>query len=191
MQEERDLILLAQNGDMNAFRKLVERHQKRILWLAFDLSGNMQDAEDISQEIFVKMFKSLKKFRGESKLSSWLYKITVNTWLNESRKGSTRVKKMQEPLDENLIESQAGGLGYLPADPEREAESALLNKRFRKAFELLSRRELSVFMLRHYHDHKITEIGKILDLSAGTVKSLLFRAVKKMQKRLECLSDEL
>jgi len=191
LQEERDLILLAQNGDMNAFRKLVERHQKRILWLAFDLSGNMQDAEDISQEIFVKMFKSLKKFRGESKLSSWLYKITVNTWLNESRKGSTRVKKMQEPLDENLIESQAGGLGYLPADPEREAESALLNKRFRKAFELLSRRELSVFMLRHYHDHKITEIGKILDLSAGTVKSLLFRAVKKMQKRLECLSDEL
>ena len=55
MQEERNLIQLAQNGDMNAFRKLVERHQKRILGLAFDLSGNMQDAEDISQETFVKM----------------------------------------------------------------------------------------------------------------------------------------
>lgn len=189
MQEERNLIQLAQNGDMSAFRKLVERHQKRILWLAFDLSGNMQDAEDISQEIFVKMFKSLKKFRGESKLSSWLYKITVNTWLNESRKGSTVLRKMQIPLDEDLFENRADEPGYLPADPEREAESALLNKRFRKAFELLSRRELSVFMLRHYHDHKITEIGKILDLSAGTVKSMLFRAVKKMQKRLECFSD--
>ena len=96
---------------------------------------------------------------------------------------------MQTPLDEDLIESQVGGLGDLPADPEREAESAFMNKRLSKAFELLSRRERSVFMLRHYHDHKMREIGKILDLSAGTVKSLLFRAVKKMQKRLECFSD--
>ena len=191
MQEERDLIQLAQNGDMNAFRKLVERHQKRILWLAYDLSGNMQDAEDLSQEIFVKMFRSLKKFRGESKLSSWLYKITVNTWMSESRRGSARVKKMQEPLEEDLVQDRAHGLGYYTAGPEQGAEAVLINKQFRKAFELLSQRELSVFVMRHYHDCKITEIGKILDLSSGTVKSLLFRAVKKMQKRLECFSDEL
>ena len=184
MQEERNLIELAQNGDIGAFRKLVERHQKQIYYLAFDLTGNKQDAEDLSQEIFIKMFHSLKKFRGDSKLSSWLYRVTVNSWVNENRKGSGRLRKVQEPLEEDLVQDHVNGIGHQVADPEKEAESALLNKHLRKAFEVLSPRELSVFTLRHYHDLKMTEIGKILNLSVGTVKSLLFRALQKLRREL-------
>ena len=188
MHQERELIKLAQTGNMDAFRKLVEHHQKLILHLAFDLSGNMQDAEDISQEVFLKMYRSLKKFRGRAKLSTWLYRITVNTWINQTRRGNARLEKMSEPLDEEFDRKYAGSIESCEADPEEQADVALKSEKIRKSLELLSGRERSVFMLRHYHGLKMSEIGKTLNLSVGAVKSHLFRAVKKMQNRFQPIS---
>ena len=78
MNEEQVLVECAHNGEMGAFRELVERYKKKVYYLSFDLTGNHHDAEDLSQEVFIKAYRSLKNFRGDAKLNSWLYRINRN-----------------------------------------------------------------------------------------------------------------
>ena len=100
MIEECVLIERAKNGETSAFRELVERNKKNVYYLALDLTGNHHDAEDLSQEVFIKAYRNIKDFRSDSKLSSWLYRITVNTNINQYRKKSHRERKTHESLDE-------------------------------------------------------------------------------------------
>ena len=185
MNEENILIKKAQNGDMNAFRDLVEHYKKIIFYFAYDLTGNHHDAEDLSQEVFIKMFRSLQEFRGEAKLSSWLYRIAVNTWISFTRTGSYKLRASQEPIEEeklalyNTFSELSGG------DPEKSAEASFIQMHIQQALRGLSPRERSVFVLRHYHELRLTEIGEMLNIAEGTVKSILYRAVKKLQKSLE------
>ena len=183
MQEERELITQAQSGNVNAFRDLVESYKKRIFFLAYDLTGNFHDAEDLSQEVFIKMFHSLKKFRGEAKLSTWLYRITINTWIDTKRTSNFKLRELEEPLEEKTLEHLH--ISNESDDyPDKCAEMSLLQKHVQHSLQSLSPRERSVFVLRHYHDMRITEIGETLHISVGSVKSHLFRAVKKLQKSL-------
>ena len=93
MDQEKRIIQQAQNGEKNAFRQLVDVHKKRVYYLAYDLTGNHQDAEDLSQEVFMKAYKSLSKFRGESKFSSWLHRITVNLFIDMKRSKQYKTTK--------------------------------------------------------------------------------------------------
>lgn len=190
MQEERSLIKQARDGDMKAFRALVERHREKVFWLAYDLAGDIQDAEDLSQETFVKMFRALRSFRGDAKLSSWLHRITVNNWLSSSRRGTEKLKKIMQPLDEETAEQFPDGSGSQFSDPEKQADSDFMRRQILKALDRLSGRERSVFVMRHFHGSKTAEISKALSISIGTVKTLHFRAIRKMRNSLGHLASE-
>ena len=184
MEEERILIKQAQNGDMSAFRELVEKYKRRIVFFAYDLTGNYQDAEDLSQEVFIKMFQSVKELRNETSLSSWLFRITVNTWISQTRTGNFKLRRKQEPLEEEKLSSHNIFSELSGGNPEKSTEASLMQQHIRRALQELSLRERSVFVLRHYHDLRLREIAGVLNIAEGTVKSLLYRAIKKLQKSL-------
>jgi RNA polymerase sigma-70 factor (ECF subfamily) len=183
-QNEQMLIDRFCSGDQMAFYDLVGRHKKKIYYLAYDITGDHQEAEDISQEVFIKMYRSLKNFRRDAKVSSWLYKITFNTCIDALRK---KTSKSSSSLDEaeqmNIIEDPLVGKSF-SFDPELDAEASQIQKQIAKSLENISPKERSVFVMRHYNDLKLNEIAEIMNVKIGTVKSLLFRAVKKLRKEL-------
>ncbi|MCI0514394.1 sigma-70 family RNA polymerase sigma factor [candidate division KSB1 bacterium] len=186
-----NLIEKIKTGDKIAFRRLVEKYQPKLYRLALDLTSDPDDAEDLSQEVFIKIFKNIQQFRMESQVSSWLYRIAVNTYLSKKRLKIFSIIKSER----KFIKSD-GVLTEIPDDraalnTERQAASALLQQRIQAALSKLSTREKVVFVLRHYHDYTMKEIARDLRLAEGTVKSLLFRAIKKMQVALTPFKNEL
>jgi RNA polymerase sigma-70 factor (ECF subfamily) len=182
---ENDQILVDRfnSGDANAFQELVDRHKKKVYYLAYDITGDHHEAEDVSQEVFVKVFRSLNTFRRDAKMSSWLYKITVNASLDSLRKKPSRPDAPIDILEKVDVGDNALG-GRTDLDPERRAESLLLQRHISQALQKVSPKERSVFVMRHYNDLKIREIAEVLNISVGTVKALLFRAIKKLRKEL-------
>jgi len=171
-------------GDQRAFRELVERYKKKVYFLALDMAGNPVDAEDISQEVFLKVHRSFSTFRKGAKLGSWLYRITYNAAIDHlRRKGAA-----PEPVGDEVLESLARADGGLPRrgapDPGAALESSQLQDRIARALEKVSPQEKAVFVLRHYEDYMLKDIADCLGLSIGSVKSYLFRAVRKLQKEL-------
>lgn len=179
------LVQQACEGDRTAFREIVEANRKKIFYFAYDLTGSRQDAEDLSQEVFLKAFRSLEKFRGQASLSSWFYRITLNTFLDQKRKLSFLAEKKKQELDEHNITAISLDRGNPVGNPENYAESRQIQLHIEQALEKLSPRERSVFVMRHYHGMAVKEVAGILSISGGTVKSLLFRAIKKLQKELD------
>ncbi len=177
--EEQELLQRVQNDETPALQEFVERYKKQIYFLALDLTGNHHDAEDLSQDVFLKAFGSIKRFRGDSKLGSWLHRITVNTFLDERRKKSFRIMKMNESIDEDFREPAGTG-----GTPQTDLERKRLQQEIDQALSSLSPQQKSVFVLRHYKDLKLREIADVLQLSEGTVKSVLFRAIRKLQEAL-------
>jgi RNA polymerase sigma-70 factor (ECF subfamily) len=182
--DENAIIEGMARGDQRAFHELVERFKKKVYYLALDMAGNPVDAEDISQEVFLKVYRSFSTFRKGAKLSSWLYRITYNASIDHlRRKGAA-----PEAIADELIESSLGSDAGLPrrgaADPGAALESSQLQDRIARALEKVSPQEKAVFLLRHYDDLMLKDIASCLGLSIGSVKSYLFRAVHKLQKEL-------
>lgn len=182
---ENDQILIDRftSGDTNAFQELVERHKKKVYYLAYDIAGDHHEAEDISQEVFIKVFRSLNTFRRDAKMSSWLYQITVNASIDSLRKKPSKPETSIDTLERADVQDNLLG-GSADLDPERSAESSLFQRHISQALQKVSPKERSVFVMRHYNDLKIREIAEILNISIGTVKALLFRALKKLRKEL-------
>ena len=180
------LIQEAQNGDMRAFQMLVQQYQKQIYGYAYHLSGCHEDAEDISQEVFVKAYDSIKSIREPEYFKAWLYRIAKNTWINEGRKKNMKIKKQQISIDhydgDFPVQSES--------NPEFQTEQAQMQFRIKAALNCLSPKERAVFTLKHFQDLKIKEVAETLNLSTGTVKSLIFRAVRKLQKELASVHEE-
>ena len=189
MTDEKALIARVKNGNINGFRELVEQYKRLVYYFAYDLVGNHHDAEDLSQEVFIKVYRSIRQFRGESKLATWLYRITVNTWLDMKRVKNYPLRKMQKYIDHEEMEIP-DHVDARKSDPEKATESSLFQKHLRLALDKLSSREKSIFVLRHFHDQKISDIGQSLNLSTGAVKSTLFRTIKKLQKALAFYQEE-
>lgn len=189
MIEEQLLVEQAQNGEMDAFKALVDLYKVKIYRLAYDLTGNSLDAEDLSQDVFLKAYRSLDKFRGESKFGTWLYRITVNTCYDHRSKKSLR---MIQPMTTSESEDDPSPLEPVGNSilPDRAAEASLIQHNIERALEQLTPREKTVFMLRHYHDLPLKEIAETLNVSLGSVKTLLFRAVKRLQGELEMYREE-
>lgn len=167
-----------------SFQELVESHKKNVYYLALNLTGNHHDAEDLSQDVFIKAFRAMKDFRGEAKWSSWLYRITVNTYIDEKRKKTHQLLPLPEEHEGEEDVQTSGYLSDPRSNPQRDLESMNIQKHIDEALKKLSPRERAVFVLRHYNDLILKEIGEVLNISEGTVKSLLFRAIKRMQKEL-------
>ncbi|MBE0712513.1 MAG: sigma-70 family RNA polymerase sigma factor [Candidatus Aminicenantes bacterium] len=182
--DERSLIKGMARGDRAAFREFVEQYKKKVYYLALDMVGNAVDAEDISQEVFLKVFRSFATFREGAKLSSWLYRVTYNASIDHLR----RKKFVPEPVGDEILESRSLDGAGLPhggaVDPAAAAESSQLQAQIARALEKVSPQEKAVFLLRHYDDLMLKDIASSLGLSIGSVKSYLFRAVRKLQKEL-------
>ena len=183
-EQELQLIEQVKKGDISAFRKIMETHQEKIYYLAYDMTGNRQDAEDLSQDVFIKAYHSLKKFRGDAKLSSWLYRITINTCIDKKRKKKEVAVYISDDQSDSVNDTFQYSDDNPGNNPEYLAESKLMQRNIHNALHRLSPRERSVFVLRHYNDLQLSEISNILNLSVGTVKSLIFRAIKKLQSEL-------
>ncbi len=181
--DEKELIRRLQAAETSAFRELVESHKQRLFNLAFGLLGNAQEAEDISQEAFIKVFRSIGDFRGEAQLSSWMHRIVVNLCLNRRRKKALSEMELRESFDGD--ETHQPIPSYDPAaNPEIMTEAEMMRTHLRRALDMLSPQQRTVFILRHDEDMPLAEIGKALKISEGTVKSQLFRALKKLQGAL-------
>lgn len=178
--DENVIIDQVRSGEIQAFQGLVEQYKKKVYYLAYDMMGNHEDAEDVSQEVFLRAFRFIKDFRGEAKLSSWLYRITHNVCIDQRRKKPLAILSLnQDPENRGEIEIEDSG-----SSPEESLRASLLQKDIEKALETLTPRERSVFVMRHYNELMVREIADILEISEGTVKSLLFRAVRRLRKTL-------
>ena len=190
IDQDIELVKRAIDGDRKVLREIVELNKKKIFYLAYDLTGSMEDAEDLSQKVFLKLFKSLKKYKGNALLSSWLYRITVNTFLSQKRLGSSKLKDSTIDEDNESFErktSEPAGTSV----PERFAEDEQIQEHLDSALQKLSPRERSVFILRNYQGMQLKSCSEHLNISEGTVKSLQFRAVKKLQKELSYFKNKI
>lgn len=186
---ESRLVDQAKNGDRNAFREIVEDNKKRIFYLAYDLTGSQQDAEDLSQDVFIKAFRSMHTFKGEASIGTWLYRITLNTFLDQKRKKSYQAEKNQNPLDEHLQAEPVFSGNPSSTNPETYAESKQIQMHIEQALEHLSPRERSVFVMRHMQGMSGKTVGELLRISEGTVKAFMSRAIKKLQNVLSVYKD--
>ncbi len=183
-ESEQILIDRFFQGDHTAFHKLVGRYKKKIYYLAYDIAGDHHEAEDISQEVFIKMYRSLKTFRRDAKMSSWLYQITVNTSIDSLRKKSSRPARSIDEFDSMNVQENLPTSGSHSSDPLRSTEFSQIQNHIFGALQKISPKERTVFVMRHYNDLKLNEIAEILNVTIGTVKSLLFRAIKRLRKEL-------
>jgi RNA polymerase sigma-70 factor (ECF subfamily) len=182
--EDTAIIQGLAGGDQAAFRNLVEKYKQKVYFLALDMVGNPVDAEDVSQDVFLKVHRSFGTFKRDAKLGSWLYRITYNACIDQIRKRQAA----PDAVEDEVLEARPHAEPIMPVspvfDPARTAESGLLQDKINHALEKVSPQEKAVFLLRHYEDYMLKDIAKTLDLSVGSVKSYLFRAVKKLQKEL-------
>ena len=181
--DEKELIRRLQAGETSAFRVLVENHNRALFNLAYDLLGNAQDAEDISQEAFIKVYRGIGEFRGEAQLSSWMYRIVVNLCLNRRRKKAVSAMELRESFEDDDMHPPTPTSDH-EANPEKATESEMIRQHLRRALDRLSPQQRTIFILRHDDDLALAEIGKMLKISEGTVKSQLFRALRKLQEVL-------
>jgi RNA polymerase sigma-70 factor (ECF subfamily) len=187
MAENDESILVARacGGDMSAFRLIVDRYQRQIYGISYDFTGNHDDAEDILQEVLIKVYQSLNRFRGESRLSTWLHRVTINTCLDRARRGSPPMTSSEELLPDRFAAESPSG------NPEKSAEAMRIQSHIEDALRTLTPLERSVFILRNYRELPIKDVAQVLGRSEGTVKNMLWRALKKLQKRLEFYRKEL
>jgi RNA polymerase sigma-70 factor (ECF subfamily) len=182
--EEKELVDRLSRGETAAFRELVEAYKKKMYYFALDMVGNPADAEDVSQEVFLKVFRSFHTFKQDARLSSWLYRIAYNTSIDHLRRKSIT----PEAVDDEVLDASAQDAGFgessAAQDPARLAERALLRTRVDMALQKVSAQERAVFLMRHDNGLKLDEIADALKISIGSVKSYLFRCIQKLRREL-------
>lgn len=176
-------VAQARAGDSDAFGVLVERHSRSVFRLAFRMTGNESDAEDIVQETFLRAYRQLDKFDWRASFSTWLYRIAANGALD-----LIRARKRRQEHQTSAGDDAAEPVQSLPSPdpaPDRLAFSGELNKLLGPALDQLSVMERSAFVLRHYEGMCMEDIGKALGVQAGAAKHSVFRAVQKLRRALE------
>ena len=183
--KERELIRKAKQGDMLAFEELILKHEKIVYNVALRMMNHSEDAKDISQEVFLKAYRSLVNFDERSAFSTWLYRITHNTCIDEMRK---RKGKQSYSLEEEL-ENEEGSMQRQIADEGDTPEESLLRQEQKseilQALDTLSEEHKAAIILRDVKGLSYEEIAEILELSLGTVKSRISRA--RNQLKIEIL----
>ncbi len=182
-------VAQARDGDANAFRVLVERHSRYLFRVAYRMTGNEHDAEDIVQETFLRAYRNLESYDGRAAFSSWLFRIAHNYSLDQLRVRklkATRSLSGEGEDERSLLDAVADAA----PGPERLAASGMLQQRLQQALAALTEQERTAFTLRHYEELPIAEICRVLDTSENAVKHAIFRAVRKIRKAVENLEGE-
>lgn len=187
--EEQALVREAQAGNRLAFEELVRRYDREVLRLALNLVHRSEDARDIYQESFLRVYRNLHRFRFECSFYTWLYRIVTNVALDHLRRRTSR-REDQAPFEEEGDGVSRDFFDRQPelrasANPERQLLGQELGQHITAALEKLSPRERMVFELKHYQGLKLRAIGDLLGTSEETVKNSLFRATRKLRARLD------
>jgi RNA polymerase sigma-70 factor (ECF subfamily) len=176
----------ARQGDSEAFRALVERHSRNAFRLAYRMTGNEQDAEDVVQESFLRAYRQLGRFESRANFGTWLYRIVANCSVDLMRAKHARHDQTRSESLDRAAEIPAGEI----PGPERLARSAEIAARVREALDDLSPLERAAFTLRHCEGRSIEEISNTLGLGISAAKHSVFRAVKKLRIVLQPLRGE-
>ncbi len=178
----------ARKGNQRAFGALVERHSRSVFRLAFRMTGNEQDAEDLVQETFLKAYKQLHRFDGRSAFGTWIYRIAANCSLDLIRVRKNRAERQSSATNSETMDllDQVAAPG---PSPERLARSTQVASLLKPALEQLTDLERTAFVLRHYEGCGIAEIASTLGVETNAAKHSVFRAVQKLRRALQPVAE--
>jgi RNA polymerase sigma-70 factor (ECF subfamily) len=171
-EDDREAIEACQRGDREAFDRLVERYQRNVYRLCYRYVNNHHDASDMAQEVFLKAFRAIGRFRGDSAFSTWLYRIAVNTCLNF--RSSRRLPS--EPLEDDVPDAARGAADRIEEDERSE--------QVREAVSRLPEKQRATLILKVYHDLTHEQVAAIMGSTVGTVKANLFHALGNLRKAM-------
>jgi RNA polymerase sigma-70 factor (ECF subfamily) len=187
MQPDTDAAAIARvrDGDRDAYRLLVERHSRSVFRLAYRMTGNEQDAEDVVQETFLRAYQQLNRYESRASFSTWLYRIAANYSLDLLRSRKRDPQKNEalhgnDEGDERMPEIRSDAPG-----PDRLLFSGRVQETLHAAMNELTQQERTAFVLRHFEGQSIDEISGALGLGANATKHSIFRAVQKLRRALE------
>jgi RNA polymerase sigma-70 factor (ECF subfamily) len=181
---DNELVAASRKGGTEAFRALVERYQDRIYNTVYRLAGNEEDARDIAQETFLRVYENLARFRGDAAFYTWVFRIAVNQALTHRRQMARQrtVQAGDEPLEAPLAGSQAARLA--PAGPEEEMQRQETEAQIAEALAYLDADHRAAVVLRDVEGLDYQAIAAVLDVPPGTVKSRIHRARLLLRQRL-------
>ncbi len=187
--DETALIEAAKRGDPESFGVIVSRYMPKALGFARQMTGNADEAQDLAQEAFVKAYRSLDTFRGESEFRTWFYRVLSNVCLDHLRKASFLKKVFFLASPRDAHDDGDAIVRLKDSSPESRPDRGLrqqeLNRMLNRAIMGLPRRQRAVFLMKHHEGMKLREIATVLGISEGAVKSHLIRAVAALRTRME------
>ena len=179
------LVARAQSGDTSAFDQLVIRYSPRLYGMIYHMTSNKEDANDLTQDVFAKAYRSLRRFRGRSSFYTWIYAIGTNMTLNFLKKRNRRAAWRLDNLDSGIQNDEAMVDLAHAANPRHQSDLNELQKKLNEALQSLSNRHRAVVTMFDIQGTPHAEISKILKVSEGTVRSRLFYAHRQLQGHLE------
>jgi RNA polymerase sigma-70 factor (ECF subfamily) len=183
---DNDLIIEARNGNNTAFSNLFYRYDKKVFSIAAQYFQSSDDAKDVYQEVFIRVYKGLRKFEFRSEFSTWLFRVTTNVCLTHK----AQYKKFQN-VSISPDESDDSPKMDLKSSEEDEPDNQLISietkGKIQSAVDSLAPKQRMAFMLKHIHNYKIREIAKMMECSEGTVKKYLFIATDKLRLKLKTI----
>ena len=180
---EQEIIQAIVNGDHSRFEWLVQKYKTMVFRTAIGFVHSKEDAEDLTQDVFVSAFQSISTFQGNSEFSTWLYRIAVNTAINQLNRNKHKAfLQITGDLLRNLFNKESG-----ERNPHQELEKTELDEAIRKAIDSLPEKQRTAFVLSKYDDLPQKEIAAIMQCSEGSVEQLLQRAKTNLQKKLSSL----
>ena len=175
-----DLISRAAGGDPSAFQALVERHRSMVYRVAYQFAGNHHDAEDIAQDVFIKVYRSLDRFRQDAQLTSWMYRIVMNACIDHRRRQRSAIAApFGDEAEQRMLNTPEDTPG-----PEERAYAGELGQVLESEIGRLPNGQRVVFVMRHHQGMKLCEIADALGLAEGTVKRQLHAAVHRLRQAL-------
>jgi len=180
---DKELIINANNGNVMALEELIYRYDKMVLRLAMKYTGDSDDAKDIYQEVFIRVYKNLASFQFQSEFSTWLFRITSNVCISFKRKYS---KQNHLSLNDEENSTYISGIPHNDAlSPDNLVINSEYGDKLNKALCTLSPNQKMSFLLKHYEGYKIREIAEMMNCKEGTIKKYLFESVRKLRLQLE------
>jgi RNA polymerase sigma factor (sigma-70 family) len=181
---DRDLVVRARARDMAAYDELIRRYQRKIYQLVYNMTSNREDAEDLTQDVFVKAYSALEHFKGDSSFYTWVYRIAVNRTINYLKKRRRNQALSLDDMDQ-AVERDPDYVELRSREsPVRDATLSELQKKLNEALQTLSEKHRTVVVLHDIQGIQHDEIGRMLGCSEGTVRSRLFYARQELQKQL-------
>ncbi len=189
MIDDRELVERFQRGDESAFDALVRRHSGRAYAIAYGLLGNREDAEEVAQDVFIRVYRALDKFRGDSEFSTWMYRIATNLAKNKYRWNKSRGSKVTDSLQAPIDGTDGNDALYREVSddrmtPDEALQVAELERRTREEMEKLPDVYREALMLRNVKGLSYEEIAELLGCKIGTVKSRINRAREELRIKL-------